>query len=368
MTLPPSVVTVLQGICSKPLPNEPNTAAQGSLRLVPGDWLWEACPDATHFDQWEWEEENWRHLSTGWPCQSPAIGYDGKPILNAAGKGVPVTVADAQHFTVTPHIGIATIRGGLSATHVSALMDWSVKWAKQDCPTTESQRALGWMLEGAARVAAANKKAGVKDDRPLFVAKAIVKRLKQTMGPTWLTLNSPSAKQADHGYCRVSRWMSSRIIVGCALWLDQAPWYADVPLTWWASVKAIYLHGLKCQRWAMETSELIGAPMGGCADDYDPEPHTEVAPPSAGLTFGNGPTIFIHQKDGKPLWDGTMSLFAQPALLTAKKHAPALWEEFFAERCYQWFLRSDRIRWTSKMGVHEASVALQFGPVFGWKS
>jgi len=391
MTLPAPVLSVLQGICSKALPNGPNTAAQGSERMVPGDWPWEAAFDNGYFlnfdaffDQWEWEEENWRHLSTGGPAAKVAYDFaTSAQIVNAQGKSPPITVADDMHFSLTQHLGISKLRGSpLSIAHVSALMDWSVKWAKEKCPTVESLRALGWMLEGAARVAAANKKAGVKDDRPLFVAKAIVKRLKATSGEQngcpYLGLNGPSAGQADHGYCRVSVWMQSRITYALALWLDQAPWWTDIPFTWWSSVKGLYMQGLKAQRWAMEQSEKVVAPLGGCCDDYDPHQPDEIAPLSAGLTFTvqsnptltmtAAPCLFVHQKDGKPLWDGTMSLFAMPAMLTAKRHAPVMWEEFYKPRARAWWERSERMKWKPSMGVHEASVALQIGPVFGYKT
>jgi hypothetical protein len=38
-----------------------------------------------------------------------AYDEDGEPILNSAGWPVPVTVYDAQHFTITPHLVIACI-------------------------------------------------------------------------------------------------------------------------------------------------------------------------------------------------------------------------------------------------------------------
>lgn len=374
-----TVVACLQALLKQPVPNEPNTAAQGSKRVVPGVWLgaygyWHGIVKPSAQAQWTTftgTEELWRHLSEGGPPEDVALDYaTGAPIVNKSGKAVPVTLCDAQHFVVLPHLWIGLLSDNLLAqAQASALLDWAVAWAQEKCPAEVNPRALGWMLEASAQVARANLALGVKDDRPLLVAKAVVARLKATHGAQngvpFLVLNfnadpddsGDGSGQADHGWCRASYWMHARIVHGLALWLDMAPWWGSLPLTWWWSVRSLYLHGLTCLRYGMETAEAHGALPGGAVDDYDPTP----------------PGQFYVHKDGagNSKWDGTMLAFAAPGLLSAERHAPLQWAQFFRDRVQAYYLRANRYVFDAAkpaaMDQHSASVALLLAGQFGWR-
>lgn len=374
--VPPSqkVAACLAAMLKEPVPNEPNTAAQGSKRVVPGVWLgaygWQhGLTSPVTEDRWATfiaQEEAWRALSTGGPVKPVALGDDGEAIVNASGKPVPVTLCDAQHFELLPHLFTASLDPdgeGVALTawqQTSELLDWAADWAETKAPKESNPRALGWMLTKAGEAARVFGTVDHADDRPLRVAKAVVQRLAETQGEQngmpYLVLNPAGAFQKDHGYCRWSFWMNATIVHGLAIWLDVLAAEWAVPFSFKAKVRKQYLHGLRALRYGMELAEAHGAPLGGAVDDADPDPagkfhvHTDGA--------------------GAPKWDGVMLAFALPALLSAEDHAPQHWE-FFGPRALAYYERADRFRFNPAkplaMDQHSASVAIMAAGHFGWR-
>lgn len=370
------VAACIKALASQPIPNEPNTAAQGSKRMVPGAWLygyaeWTGLTPPSFAQaaiEFLDDEECWRNLSVGGPAELVALDKYGAPIVSKTGKAVPVTVADAQHFELLPHLLLGAMWNlPLAQAQASALLDWGVAWAKESAPKAVNPRELGWMLVKSAEAAKVQRALGIADPRPGIIAKAAVSRLKATLGEEngvpWLVLNvnadpddsGDGSGQADHGFCRCSFWMHAVIVYGLGLWLDVMANDWAVPFSFKKLVRDIYRHGVLCLRHGMALAESMGALPGGAVDDWDP----------------THPTYYVHTAaDGSPKWDGVMLAFAVPGLLTVERHAPKHWE-WIGPRVEAYYQRADRFRFNAgkpaAMDHHSASVAIQLASFFGWR-
>lgn len=370
-TVPP---TDMQRECllvmtGKELANYANTEQAGSTRMVaPGpmvhayahahDCLSPQFPEVAHYFL-EYEETH-RHLSAGGP---PEKGY---------------TLIGPQHFDLVTHMvlavagkdmGLSDADVALAQAQTSSLLNAGVKWAEKYAVSEVNQRALLWPCGKAAEAHKVNLALGIHDDRPLRILKAVVARLRVTAdedanGCVWLTLNNhidpddsgDGSGKADHDWQRASDWMGGGLGTWAfGLWLDCLPYTPGITPEFIAQVRKLYLHSIRCRRYAMSLAESHGAPLGGSVDDYDPTPAGD---------------FFVHTLSDKvtPKWDGTMLCFAHPGSLTAKRHAPKHFG-WLRPRVEAYYKRADRYVWRASkpgaMDLHSASAALVFAGEFG---
>jgi len=384
------------------LPNTPNTAAQGSPRMAPGPHpMFVFCDTQGVLAEqaiglFLHQEDAWRNLSK-WPSPVAASSANviaakkdgsfvdtGVPIVNSTGKPVPVTVADDQHFTVDVPL-IATASHGqhfaMGANQVVTLTDWACRWARDDLLRCENQRAIGWVDEAMAKVALVSAAMGHHNIFPVFVMKAVTKRISQLISirgtePPYMTLNTAGMHQADHFHCRVSTWMTSRITMGRARWLTyllaHPKWTDFLPWSTLATVRAQYLHGLECLAWVMRDAEKNGAPLGGMWDDYDiraGDVGVLEGLPGFGLTK---PLRAVQAPGWAPKWYGVMSAWAIPAMVSSRELAPKYWD-FFLPRLEEMYARNTRFHLPAKASgkmpdLHSISLAISLASATGrWR-
>ncbi len=314
---PQDVLDLLDKFAAKPLPFTLSTNAAGSPMMVPGvhpmayrarlgvandtdvDALdtfvdvWADAPFQADYKPMDWNHATVDHLLVAWS----ALGR-----LDALIEAV--TAVDALHAMAVDH--------------------------------TQNQRAFGHMLEVDAKLYAAT---GLW--KYAAHAGSIIAHLNTKIGwgPIdkggwpWTILNTKGLQQADHGFCQVTPWMTSRILHGCRLWASLMPGAMGR-----ADFRAVAGSAFQVVRTAFD---LLPTSEAGHVADFDPP---------SGKVHDFKPDGKI---DGKAMWIWTMVSIL------------GLWDE---QAKLTWLSRdSMRAQDKNAARLHDCSVLIAASRSFGWR-